>query len=483
LSYIYEWAKSTDKGKTWGAWGWKAASFTTAALSRTYTSAGDRWKVRASAYDGRLSSPAVELATVIVNTPATAPSSVVIKPSPRVGDDDNLVATATGSTDAEGDSLRYVYQWCKSTDGGKTWDAWGRTTTSTTTATLSKSLTSPGDQWKVRSGANDGYQTGTPTEGAAVTIGPNPTAPTKVTLTPGPRALDDQNLTAKAEGSTDPEGDPLSYVYQWYKSTDGGKSWSLSLTLSSATTTALGRSLTTPGDRWKVRAAASDGHSTGPSLESAVVTVNTQATAPSSVVIKPSPQAGNNDNLVATASGSTDAEGDSLRYVYQWCKSADGGKTWDAWGRTTTSTSTSTTATLDKSLTSLGERWKVRSAANDSYQTGTPTESAAVEISNTVTVASAPLAIMASAALTRDQNVAITVNLTAAAEVGASVLNLAGREVAVLPASRLAAGINTVWWNGRSVTGTRVPAGQYLLRLQARGADGNSANCLIPLRR
>ena len=125
----------------------------------------------------------------------------------------------------------------------------------------------------------------------------------------------------------------------------------------------------------------------------------------------------------------------------------------------------------------------MRSAANDSYQTGTPTESAAVEISNTVTVASVPLVVTASAATTRDQNVAITVNLTAAAEVGASVLNLAGREVAVLPASRLAAGINTVWWNGRSVSGTRVPAGQYLMRVQARSADGNNANCLVPLRR
>jgi hypothetical protein len=481
LTYIYQWYRSTDRGKTW-VLRYTRPSTTTAALDRSLTIAGEWWKARAAASDGRSTGPGLESAAVIINTTPKAPTSVVIGPSPRAGSDDNLAATATGSTDADGDALFLVYQWCKSTDGGVTWGPWGWTTKSTTTATLAKSLTSAGEQWKVRTAANDSYETGPPTESSVVVINATPTAPTTVALTPGPRALDDQNLTVQAEGSTDGENDPLTYTYDWYKSTDGGKTWSLGFTCSSAASGALGRSLTTAGDRWKVRAAANDGCSTGSFLESAVVTVNTLPAAPSSVAITPSPQAGNDDNLTAAATGSTDAEGDSLTYVYQWCKSTDGGKTWGAWGGTTKSTAT---AVLSKSLTSVGDQWKVRAAANDGYQTGTATESVTIETVSAVTVASAsaPLAVMASAATTRDQNVAITVNLTAAAEVGASVLNLAGREVAVIPANRLAAGISTVWWNGRSTFGTRVPGGQYLVRLQARGADGNSANCLIPLRR
>jgi flagellar hook assembly protein FlgD len=93
-----------------------------------------------------------------------------------------------------------------------------------------------------------------------------------------------------------------------------------------------------------------------------------------------------------------------------------------------------------------------------------------------------PLAVTAVAAPTRAQNVAITVSLTAAAEVDASIYNLAGREIARIPLRTLPAGINTVWWNGRSLTGTRVPLGQYLLRLTARTADGSCANYLTPLR-
>jgi hypothetical protein len=480
LQYAYQWWRSTDGGTNWTL-RYTRTSSASAALDRSLTMAGERWKVRAAATDGHVEGPTSESAVVIINTPATAPGSLVIAPSPQAGGDDTLTATASGSTDAEGDSLRYVYQWCKSTDGGLTWGAWGWTTVSSTTARLDKSLTSAGEKWKVRSAANDGYQTGSTTEGPTVSIATVPTAPASVTITPGPRALVGQNLTAAAAGATSSDGSNLLYTYQWAKSTDGGGTWSdWGWQVSTPRTSALSRTLTSAGDRWKARAAASDAHGTGAWLESAVVTVNTPATAPSSVAISPAPQAGDNDSLTATASGSTDAEGDSLRYVYQWCKSTDGGVTWGAWGWTTTST---TGATLDKSLTSAGDRWKVRSAANDGYQTGAPTESAAVEAVAAVHVASVPLAVMASAAVTRDQNVAITVNLTAAAEVGASVLNLAGREVAVIPTSRLAAGISTVWWNGRSVSGTRVPAGQYLLRLQARSSDGSDANCLVPLRR
>jgi hypothetical protein len=480
LVYTYQWAKSTDGGSTWSAWGWQAVTAKTAMLSRTLTSAGDRWKARAAANDGRGTGAWLESAMVTVNTPAAAPSSVAINPSPQAGDSDNLVATASGSTDPEGDSLRYVYQWCKSTDGGVTWGAWGWTTTSATTGTLDKGQTTPGDRWKVRSAANDGYQTGLPTESAVVVISAPPTAPTSVTVTPGPRALVGQNLTAAAAGATDPDGDSLSYVYQWSKSTDAGTTWGAwGWQAITSKTAMISRTLTSAGDRWKARAAANDGHSTGVWLESAEVTVNTPATAPSSVVISPSPQAGDNDNLVATASGSTDAESDSLRYVYQWCKSTDGGVTWGAWGWTTTST---TTATLGKSLTSVGEQWKARSGANDGYQTGIATESAVVEITSTGTMASAPLAVTASAATTREQSVAITANLTAAAAVEVSVLNLAGREVAVIPSTRLVAGISTVWWNGRGTYGTRVPAGQYLVRVQARSTDGSSASCLLPLR-
>ncbi|MEI6501615.1 MAG: Ig-like domain-containing protein, partial [Armatimonadota bacterium] len=101
-----------------------------------------------------------------------------------------------------------------------------------------------------------------------------------------------------------------------------------------------------------------------------------------------------------------------------------------------------------------------------SFTTGAATSAPA-----TVTVAAAPSAAGAQ----------ITVNLSAAANVQVQVRNLAGREVAVVNAGELEAGVQTLLWNGKSRTGTRVPAGMYLLEVSAHAADGASAQAMTSL--
>lgn len=75
----------------------------------------------------------------------------------------------------------------------------------------------------------------------------------------------------------------------------------------------------------------------------------------------------------------------------------------------------------------------------------------------------------------------ITVNLTAAASVQASVLSLAGRTVAVLPQQDLPEGLSTLLWNGRSTSGTKAPSGRYLVRVTAKGDGGNQTQALAGL--
>jgi hypothetical protein len=75
----------------------------------------------------------------------------------------------------------------------------------------------------------------------------------------------------------------------------------------------------------------------------------------------------------------------------------------------------------------------------------------------------------------------ITVNLSAAATVEVSVTNLAGREVAVLTERDLPEGISVIPWDGRSTSGTRVPAGRYVVRVTARSADGRQAEATAVL--
>ncbi len=96
---------------------------------------------------------------------------------------------------------------------------------------------------------------------------------------------------------------------------------------------------------------------------------------------------------------------------------------------------------------------------------------------------SSAVALTAVAVPTRAGTTQVSVTLSAPASVEATVLNLAGRVVATLPPRELPAGTSTLLWNGRSATGTAVPSGRYLARIEARTAGGASAQCIVPLQR
>lgn len=96
---------------------------------------------------------------------------------------------------------------------------------------------------------------------------------------------------------------------------------------------------------------------------------------------------------------------------------------------------------------------------------------------------SAALVLSGTAAVAAGGTSVITVNLSAAASVSATICNLAGRPIAALAPQDLGAGVSTLLWNGKSALGTKVPAGMYLVKLQAADAYGNLANCLTSLRK
>lgn len=98
------------------------------------------------------------------------------------------------------------------------------------------------------------------------------------------------------------------------------------------------------------------------------------------------------------------------------------------------------------------------------------------------TASTTPLTLTAIAANT-SAGAQITVNLSAAAQVGVEIRNLAGRTVAVLPERALAAGVHSLLWSGRGITGTKVPAGQYLVCVRAITRDGAQVQHLAPLAR
>lgn len=97
--------------------------------------------------------------------------------------------------------------------------------------------------------------------------------------------------------------------------------------------------------------------------------------------------------------------------------------------------------------------------------------------------APAALSVTASAATAGAGNTAITVNLAVEAEVQAVITNIAGRTIAVLPARVMSQGVNTLLWDGRATSGTKVPPGMYLTQITAKSESGATARCQTLFRR
>ena len=83
------------------------------------------------------------------------------------------------------------------------------------------------------------------------------------------------------------------------------------------------------------------------------------------------------------------------------------------------------------------------------------------------------------AAPTRGGGAQVTFTLSAAASVTIQVLNVAGRPIAIIArAAELSQGTQTLVWSGCSDSGLAVPSGVYVIRVQARGADGSVSRSL-----
>ena len=339
LSYTCEWAKSVNRGANWSDWGHPGLT-----IDKSLTSKGDWWKAHVRASDGTRCSDWTEMAPVeVANTAPGAPATLSLSAAAPLTDDDLSAAPGT-ATDADGDVLTYACEWAKSTDDGATWGEWGNAG-----ATLDRSLTAKGEQWKARARAHDGTAPGPWVESDPVTIGDKAaSAPRKPVVTPlGARTDDD--LTAAWAASSDPDGDAVSYAYQWLR--DGIAVAGQSGT-TSGLSTMLPRAQTTRGDRWSISVTAQSG---SPALRSTNVTsnvvtiANTAPKAPLAAVIKPGYPRTNAD-LKPVVTAGTDADGDRLTYRFRWSRSTDGGHTWGAW---------KTTRTISRTQTRRGERWRM----------------------------------------------------------------------------------------------------------------------------
>ncbi|HEY8807706.1 MAG TPA: hypothetical protein VIN70_09000 [Candidatus Limnocylindria bacterium] len=183
---------------------------------------------------------------------------------------------------------------------------------------------------------------------------------------PAPKTND--TLTATVYAS-DPDGDPLTYTYQWTKNGSD---------IAGATTLTLDLSVSGNGDRGDsvaFRVTASDGtHTT--TAQSRPIVVTDSAPVVDSVTVTPS-SARTSDLLSVSSTGHDADGGDAVTFGYQWTRNGV-----DIAGATGSS--------LDLSVAGNGDRGDsvaVRVAASDGTLTSVPMSSAPVVIADTAPVA------------------------------------------------------------------------------------------------
>ncbi len=99
----------------------------------------------------------------------------------------------------------------------------------------------------------------------------------------------------------------------------------------------------------------------------------------------------------------------------------------------------------------------------------------------TVTDGTTAAVVTALSAFPTGAGAQITLHLASDATVDARILNIAGRPVRHLFTGReYAAGASTLLWNARDNSGLAVPAGRYIVAVEARTGDGARARVLCP---
>ena len=129
----------------------------------------------------------------------------------------------------------------------------------------------------------------------------------EIAITPAsPYTADDLTVTV-VTAAEDPDGDAVSYNYQWYRD---------DALMSGYTSATVAAARTTKGEIWKVEVTATDGEDSG---TPATAEVEILDSAPSITGVSLSPSSPTTlDTLTCTPSGWSDDDGDVEDYDYQW---------------------------------------------------------------------------------------------------------------------------------------------------------------------
>lgn len=259
------------------------------------------WRVQVEVRDpkGSVGTYAVDLEVVPQQEGYGAPTVEIVTPGTGSSSNQGDALTFEGwVSDAADAATSIAVEWSSDQDGVLSTVGADSSGTSLFVGTLS-----PGDHVLTLKG--------TDTEGNFATdvvthhVNGVPTAPV-VSITPSSPSSSADLQVVIGTPSTDPEGTPVTYTYEWLKNGVTDPTQTSALVLGSATAR---------GETWTVRVTPHDDAAAGPPGEAAV-TVQNAPPAVTSVVLGPEPAA-TNDVLTAAVT-TADDDGDVVSVRYEW---------------------------------------------------------------------------------------------------------------------------------------------------------------------
>lgn len=274
---------------------------------------------------------------------------ITLEPNPATAADNLTVVFSQQSTDADGDTVTYTYDWFKN----------GAPSPFSSTGIMSWSFTTKGETWSVQVTPYDLVGAG-PSASANTTILNSLPVLNSVTLTPNP-ANTTTTVYCLAAGLSDLDNEPVDLTYEWR----------VNGTIAGSNADSLDSSEFIRGDEVTCTVVPNDGEADGsPVTSSTLVISNAPPTAPEVEFEPPNPTT--NDELVCViVTDSVDPDGDAVTYDMAF---DDSGTPYvpSQFGGTYLLGDTVPSVELDQ-----GDTWTCTVTPNDTFENGTPGEASA----------------------------------------------------------------------------------------------------------
>ena len=228
--------------------------------------------------------------TFRVNTPPTAPT-VSLSPNPVYGDN-ILTAVAIGSTDDDGDTISYTYEWYEN-----------GTLYTSSLPTVPASELDVGEVWTVRVTPNDGYTDGAYAE-ANITVSNSTPTLTSPVITSATGSIYNDSIVSCSSTAVDVD-EVVTATF----------SWDINGSIVTGNSVDLSNYSVNSGDSISCTASVSDSNGGSATSQSSILVDNR---APSISTISISPSSPNSQDQLTCSVTSSDADGDSLTESMEW---------------------------------------------------------------------------------------------------------------------------------------------------------------------